>query len=222
MLADGLPAAVLFDMDGTLIDSERLARDCFEAACVEIGATPDLAIYNRCIGRTGAETRRIVQAGYGPDFPYDAMLAAWERRYYAHVKRRPVDIKPGVEGLLQRLATLAVPLAVVTSSSRDTTETKLELCGLAPYFALLVCGGEAPHSKPDPAPYQLACKRLNVAPQVCWALEDSDNGTRSAVAAGLRVWQIPDEVAPDAQTLALGHTVAPSADAVLDFVNKIA
>jgi len=102
------------------------------------------------------------------------------------------------------------PLALATSTRRPTAEKKLELARLDHFFQELVCGGETTHGKPYPDPYLKACELLNVSPEGCWAFEDSMNGTRAALAAGLTVFQIPDLIEPGGGERALGQAILPS------------
>ncbi len=209
------PAAVVFDMDGTLLDTERLARRCFARACRDVGWEPDMAVYDRCVGTTWEATERIIRQGFGPDFPYVRMSAVWTDYYHAHVHHEPVDLKPGIVEVLERLTVLGIPMAVATSSRRPTVETKLELAGIDGYFKHLICGGETAAGKPAADPYLAALSALDARSPGSWAIEDSDNGVRAAHAAGMTVFQIPDELEPDATVLALGHAVLSSAHELL-------
>ena len=203
-------------MDGTLLDTETLARSCFLQACEELDWQVDVAVYDRCIGTTWEETERIMRSGFGDKFPYENIEACWTAHYHAHVDHKPVAIMPGIEAVLGRLASLGVPMAVATSSRRGVVERKLQLAGLDGHFEFLVCGGETSRGKPFADPYLLALQKLGVAPGECWAIEDSDNGVRAAVAAGMLVFQIPDQMAPCDEVYALGHQVLPSATELLD------
>lgn len=210
------PIAVVFDMDGLLLDTERLAQDTFIAACREVGHEPDLGVYRQCIGSTYGTTREILQTGLGPDFPLDAVYARWGERYDSHVQHRPVDHKPGAVALLTALRSSRTPIALATSTRRPTAERKLQLAGLHRFFDQLVCGGETDRGKPHPDPYLRACALLNVPPEGCWALEDSMNGTRAALAAGLSVFQIPDLIEPEGPERDLGQDIVPSLLHVLE------
>ncbi|MBM4203268.1 MAG: HAD family phosphatase [Gammaproteobacteria bacterium] len=204
------PLAVVFDMDGLLLDSERLALHTFIAACREFRFEPNLDVYRKCIGATYGVTEEILRRELGPGFPFEAVYASWSRRYDQHVHFRPLDIKPGAVELLQVLHDSGTPLALATSTRRPTAEKKLELARLDHFFQELVCGGETTHGKPYPDPYLKACELLNVSPEGCWAFEDSMNGTRAALAAGLTVFQIPDLIEPGGGERALGQAILPS------------
>ena len=213
------PLAVVFDMDGLLLDSERLARECFIQACADVGWDADIPAYDRCVGSTSEATERILRDACGREFPYTEMSARWGERYDAHVNHHPVAVKPGARELLDRLERLDIPRALAPSTRRSTAQRKLQLAGLADYFLHMVCGGETERGKPHPDPYLAATGHLLQEPGQCWALEDSDNGVRAAHAAGLRVFQVPDLVQPDATVRALGHPVLRSLFEVLDLLD---
>ena len=202
-------------MDGLLLDSERLAKDAFFTACREFGLQPEPAGYEGCIGATGEATEGILRDAYGPDFPYPQVRDRWAALYEQWVLHRPVPVKPGALELLQRFAQLRVPCALATSTGRKITLAKLRHARLDGCFPHLVCGGETPRGKPYPDPYIEATASLGAAPEHCWALEDSNTGVRAAHAAGLRVFQVPDQVAPSAEVAALGHIIVGSLFEVL-------
>ncbi|MFV2090845.1 MAG: HAD family hydrolase [Pseudomonadales bacterium] len=208
-------AGVLCDMDGLLLDSERLARDAFVKACREFGWEPDLQVYQLCIGSTVEKTEALLSSAFGPKFPYEGIEVRWSEHYHARLREGPVPVKTGALDLLEFLKGRMVPLALVTSTPRGTALNKLERTGLLCYFDQLVCGGETDLGKPDPDPYLAAARRLGLEPERCWALEDSANGVRAAHAAGCAVIQVPDMVAPTAELLTLGHTIVESLHDVL-------
>jgi len=197
-------------MDGLLLATEQLALDLFEAACRAHGIDPDRTIYYRCIGTRDETTRRIIQEGFGPSFPYDAVHGHWMRAYHAHVLARPVPARPGAAEVLALTESLGLRVALATSTRRSTAERKLELAGFARYFECIVGGDEVTRGKPDPEPYLTAARRLGVPAEQCWAIEDSDNGVRAAHGAGMWVVQVPDLLPPGPDVAHLGHCVLPS------------
>jgi HAD superfamily hydrolase (TIGR01509 family) len=212
------PLGVVFDMDGLLLDSGRLARETFVSACREMGWEPDLAVYDLCVGTTYEGTEQILKTEFGAEFPFAAVAQYWNTIYEERVLDRPVDIKAGALELLLRLHELGIPRALATSTKRSIALVKLRNAGLYEYFAQLVCGGETERGKPHPDPYLEAAQRLLLSPAQCWALEDSNNGVRAAHAAGLRVFQVPDLVPPSEDVRALGHRVMTSLFDVLDLL----
>ena len=207
--------AVIFDMDGLLLDSERLARDAFVRACGELGLAVDLEVYHRCIGSTYEQTEAILTAHYGPAFSYDTVEARWDDLYHARLGEGPVPVKRGAEELLRHLTAAGIPLALVTSTRRPTAEAKLDGAGLLGFFDDLVCGGETERGKPDPDPYLAGARAIGVATSRCLALEDSANGVRAAHAAGCMVVQVPDLVPPTDELRRLGHRVLDDLTEVL-------
>ncbi len=205
-------------MDGLLLDSESLARQTFIRACRDVGWEPDLAVYDLCIGSTYEDTERILKAGFGSDFPFEAVNECWGALYEERVLYQAIDVKTGALELLMRLDELGIPRALATSTKRTIAMTKLRNAALDGYFVQLVCAGETARGKPHPDPYTEATRRLLLDPGQCWALEDSNNGVRAAHAAGLRVFQIPDLVLPSDEVRALGHQVV---DSLFDVLNLL-
>jgi HAD superfamily hydrolase (TIGR01509 family) len=203
-------------MDGLLLDSERLALETFAAACRNAGIEPDLGLYLPCIGTTVEATRRILIDGFGPAFPIDEITAEWSRIYMAAVRQGSVPLKPGARELLETVARAGIPAGVATSTARAIALHKLGAAGLSPFIAVVVAGDEVPAGKPHPAPYLEATRRLGREPRRSWAVEDSEHGVRSALAAGLYVIQVPDLVPPTAEVRALGHRIVDSLDGVAE------
>ena len=206
--------AAIFDMDGLLLDTERICRDCFLQAGKLVGVEIDLDVYHTCIGNPELITRAKLIAGHGDDFPYEEIRAIWWELYHEAAMSKPVPLKPGVESLLQAIADANTPIALATSSRYQNALTKLGHAGLTDYFDLVVGGDQVSQGKPHPEIYLKAAGDLGKSPEDCIAFEDSENGVRAALAAGLHVIQVPDLVPPSADLKAAGHTIV---DSLLDF-----
>lgn len=202
--------AVVFDMDGLLLDSERVVLEDFIASCREFGYEPDIEVYYKCIGCNKDRTKEIMLTGYGPDFPYKAVNDSW----YSKAGKKPMPLKRGVLDLLQHLDRRALRKVVVTSTQRYWANKMLAESGILPHFDFLVCGDDITRSKPEPDIYLKACEKLNLPPSACLALEDSDNGVLSAFRAGMQVIQIPDLLPPSDKVKGLGHHITASLDDV--------
>ena len=213
-----LPQSVIFDMDGTLLDTEVLARKAFAAAIVACGFPYDASIYDQCLGTTHDATKKVLEAAYGATFDIDELHVHWTKHFVEQAKENPIQIKPGILQVLQALHAKGVPMAVATSNKRSVCVDALAKAGIAEYFQHYVCGGETANSKPAADPYLAATALLNADPKKSWGVEDSDVGTLAAVRAGLRVFQIPDELPPSAQTQALGHEIISSAEELLTLI----
>lgn len=203
-------AAAIFDMDGLLIDSERIALLTFEQVCEAFGLEVQKGIYERCIGTNSRRTREILFEGYGADFPYKEFYSAWSKRYVAQAVDQPVAVLDGVVELLSKLRDQNMPLAVATSTRYETALQKLKFAQLLDFFNVVVGGDQVEQSKPAPQIYLRAAQLLNISASNCIAFEDSDNGVRAAVAAGMTVVQVPGLVTPSEEVLSLGHHVVAS------------
>lgn len=202
--------AVIFDMDGLLLDTERIALETFVAACRENTFEPDISVYYRCIGTTSVRTKEILTEGYGTDFPYEVVTTRWREKYNQEVFEKAVPLKPGVLELLCFLKENQVRRAVVTSTRQAAAVKTLRKAGILNYFDFVLGGDQIADGKPHPAIYQKACRKLALPPGSCLALEDSDNGVRSASASGLQVIQVKDLLEPEAEVRALGYLLVNS------------
>ncbi|MEE4299145.1 MAG: HAD family phosphatase [Pseudomonadales bacterium] len=188
-------SAVVFDMDGVLIDSERILRDAWTAAAAELGRDLPATLFQRIIGTSRATADRILREELGDDFPLAEVFA----RARLLVEVAVADgwpAKPHALELLARLAELGVPVAVASSTRRTAVEQRLETAGLLRYVAAICAGDEVSEGKPHPEIYLTAADRIDAAPVCCIAIEDSLHGARSAHAAGMRTVLVPDLVVP--------------------------
>ena len=216
------PAALIFDLDGLLLDTETIARDAFVKACHQVGwYRTDMDVYIRCIGRHGPEIEEILKDGYGQDFPWEEIGPLCQQLYHEFIDHQPADIKPGALELLKYATKKSLPCGIATSSHAPTADSKLTLSNLAGYFSVIVTGDDVKYSKPNPEPYLLAAERLEANAAQCWALEDSENGVRAAVSAGCTVFQVPDLVEPSRELRQLGHDVVSSLREVLTSLKEV-
>jgi HAD superfamily hydrolase (TIGR01509 family) len=185
-----LPAAVIFDMDGLLFDSEALYQEAILAAARELGHSFTIADFLKLVGRPWPVNRVALQQHIGPSGDVEAFRSAWIRHY--ELRKPSLALKAGVPELLDRLDELRLPRAICTSSGREEVAHNLELHGLAHRFNAVVAAGDYASGKPAPDPFLKAAQVLGVAPAECLALEDSHNGVRAAAAAGMRTIMVPD------------------------------
>jgi HAD superfamily hydrolase (TIGR01509 family) len=188
--------AVIFDLDGTLIDSESVTIAAGTAAFAAHGYAVGADLFHRLVGVDELTGAGLLRAMLGDDLPLDRINADWaagsRRLYDAH----GVPVKPGARDLLRLLRARSLPLAVATSSGRRSALWKLEQSGLAAHFDTVVTLDCITRPKPAPDPYLEAARRLGADPAQCVAFEDSETGAASAQAAGMTVVQVPDVVAP--------------------------
>ena len=210
------PKAVVFDLDGTLIDSEALVKEAHFAAIAQMGLTMSDAQFLALVGMHREANDIQLRGYYGQDFPLDDFIAATR----AHVGERVAPLKPGAVELIARLDELALPFGLATSSRRPWVERHFAAHGLTDRFAAVVTRQDVIEGKPHPEPYLNAARLLGRAPGDVLALEDSYAGVTSAHAAGLMTVMVPDLLAPDeamrAKALAIVdslHDIVPLLDA---------
>lgn len=179
------PAAVVFDCDGTLIDSEPLTRRCIEVVLARMGLVLTDAHFEAMVGRAWPESSRVLRDRVGVT-DLDTYLVDLRREFEGRYDE--VASFPDAVAIVRSLVASGVPVAVCTSSGRMHLDRVLA----SPDFADIAFDAEVTREdtdrhKPDPAPYLLAAARLGVAAERCVAVEDSPTGARSALAAGMRV-----------------------------------
>ncbi|WP_374575824.1 HAD family hydrolase [Phenylobacterium sp.] len=184
--------AVVFDMDGLLVDTEAVYRDAMTEVMGQMGHPMSMDVFRAMIGLP--DNAHLLTGHYGDDFPVQAfnsrVLDLAEQMIEAGVA-----LKPGAVELLDHLDDLKLPRAIATSSSRRAVDSHLRASGVIPRFHAIVAKGDYARGKPAPDPYLLAAERLGVDPVLCLALEDSHNGVRSASSAGMMTVMVPDLLA---------------------------
>ena len=185
------PAAVIFDMDGLLFDSERLYARAILTAAAEVGCPMSHDIFLQLVGRSREVNHAFLIGHYGPDYPLQALIATWGR-HFRELAAAGLPLKPGAIELLDLLDELRLPRAIATSSTHATVRANLLVHSLTDRFHGVVAHGDYATGKPAPDPFLKAAERLGVAPALCLALEDSHNGVRSAAAAGMMAIMVPD------------------------------
>lgn len=183
--------AIIFDLDGTLLDSEAAAMRAGTLAFQDLGVTVDEAFMHGMIGKDYATGARIIKARFG-DLDTDRLNTQWMAHSKRLRARDGVALKPGAVELLAHLMDSGLPMALATSSHHQSAHDKLRMSDLARYFPTVVTRDSVQNGKPAPDPYLLAAKLLGLAPADCLAFEDSDTGAAAAYAAGMQVVQIPD------------------------------
>jgi HAD superfamily hydrolase (TIGR01509 family) len=186
------PLAVLFDMDGLLIDSEPLWLQAETAIMARLGASWTEADQARLLGGSLERTVRYLLSKATRPAPPELVGEWLMAGIVERVRRHGVPVQPGARQLLASGERAGLPRALVTSSQRDFMDAVLASTGMR--FDVLVCAQDVTVTKPDPEPYLLAAKLVGVHPGDCFALEDSPNGVASAQAAGCRVFAVPSLV----------------------------
>ena len=182
--------AVVFDLDGVLLDSEQVWDEVREQLTRERGGRWHENAQRDMMGMSSPEWSRYMHETLGLPEPPEEISAEVVRRLEDRYRRR-LPLLDGAREAVERLAA-RWPLGLASSSNRELIDLVLDVSGLAEFFRVTVSSEEVPRGKPAPDVYLEATRRLEVAPESCAAVEDSSNGIRSAKAAGMRVVAIPN------------------------------
>ncbi len=184
--------AVIFDLDGTLLDTESAVMAAGAEAFVALGLAEPPGLLHSLIGRDWQAGQALLRAAL-PEHHLSALGAEWDRRAALRLAEG-INLRPTAAEVLARLGAGPLPLAVATSSARSSATQKMARAGIAAQFRTVVTADCVTRRKPAPDPFLEAARRLGVPPEHCVAFEDSDTGAESARAAGCWVVQVPDLV----------------------------
>lgn len=211
--------ALIFDMDGVILDTESLCRRCWHELAPEYGLPDDLdKVFLATVGTTRRHTGVMMREHYGADFPYEQFDRHVSRTFHAIADVEGIPLKPGACELLAYASENSFRIGLASSTRQVTVETELRQAGLYQYFDYVLGGDRIARSKPFPDIYQTACRDMGVAPEDAFAVEDSYNGIRAASGAGMRPIMIPDLLPPTDEMRALCHAIFPDLVHFRDFL----
>jgi len=208
--------AFVFDMDGILLDTERICFGTWTAVGKELGLDPvkmEEANF-RCMGTNKADSVRILKEIFGQDFDGEGALARSSELFHEIEEKDGIPLMKGVVECLEYLKSKKYRICLASSTREVTVRRQLERAGIIGYFETITTGDMVKHSKPDPEIYEIAVKTLGLKAEECVCVEDSFNGIRSGKAAGLMTVMVPDRVQPDGTILSLTDYVFKSLDEI--------
>ena len=212
--------AVIFDMDGVLIDTEKHYNAAWCQAATEAGFpfTREHALLLRsCEAKEG---EKLMQGIFGPSFDYYAIRERRRELVRERLAQYGLEKKPGVEETLRFLRAKGIKTAVATATALDITKSHLTTIGVCDLFDSIVSAKNVAHGKPEPDVYLYACEQIGERPQDCMAVEDSPNGIMAAYRAGLRTVMVPDLTQPDEELTKYLYACVNSLADLCELVDK--
>lgn len=213
--------AVIFDMDGLLLDTETLALEAMVAGGEVLGYEVSDELCQQVIGVPADRVRTMLHEVYGEDFPVDRFFEEQEKTLHEMVETGRLQTKAGGIKMLDLLDEFNIPRGIATSSSRYRADRHLEKAGILDRFNVVVSRDDVSRGKPNPDPYLSAASKLGVNPEYCLALEDSYNGIRAAHAAQIRVIMVPDLLPATDEMRSIALNVIKSLDEVISWLRPI-
>ena len=188
---------IIFDMDGTLIDTEKYFRTCWPKALAAFGyeMSDEQALSMRSLGRPFAPVH--LKEMFGESIDYTKVREKRKELVEECIKENGIQLKPGVIELLQWLKENHIRASIATATDMERTNRYLKMLGIHEYFDKLISATMVKEGKPSPDIYLYACEQLGRKPEECIAVEDSPNGVLSAYRAGCKVVMVPDQTAPE-------------------------
>lgn len=208
-----VPAAVIFDMDGTLVDTERLSQAAWRQTARDLGVDLSPQMLAAFVGCSLPDARVMLEDALGDTALIDRMFAR-KQEVFLQLEDKELEMRPGALEAVRALDRAGITVALATTTAREHALPLMERFGFAPYFASMTFGDEIRRAKPDPDIYLEAARRLGVEPACCVAVEDSVNGVLAAVAAGMQTYMVPEWVEATPQIAAVCAGVLPGLEDV--------
>jgi HAD superfamily hydrolase (TIGR01509 family) len=221
MKKDSKYSAVIFDLDGLILDTEAIAHACWERAMAECGYVLEDEVYQKITGLTIADIKVVLRDIFGPEFAVEEIFERTYQYYDEHINKCGIAVKRGVAEMLCFLDKAELPKVVATSSAREFAIRKLRVCNLAERFDFVVGGDQVKNGKPAPDIFLEAADKLGVAAERCLVFEDSDNGVRAAHSAGMATIMIPDLKQPSKEIVGMVYRIFPSLYEAIPFLESV-
>ena len=191
--------AIIFDMDGLMIDSERVTFECYQEILKGMNLTMDEEFYKTLLGKPLKGIYQRFYDVYGNDFPIEDVIKDVHALMAKRFETEGVPIKTGLKSLLEYLKDNNYKTIVATSSNRDRVDKILAQAKITEFFDDSICGDEVTKGKPNPEVFLKSCQKLGVNVDEAIVLEDSEAGIQASYDAGIKVICIPDMKYPEKQ-----------------------
>jgi HAD superfamily hydrolase (TIGR01509 family) len=202
--------AVVFDMDGLMLDTEPLYKVSWQNAANRLGYHISNELFFTLLGKNNSDSERIVLEALGQDFPIDEFKGLWPEIWRDLVLSNGIKPKEGLYEFLDFLDLRSIPFGVATSSDEMDAHLSLKSVNIIERLKFIITGDKIDNGKPAPDIYLEAAKILAVEPAFCIALEDSSSGAKAAISAGMTTIVIPDLVKPTEEIAASAFAVLSS------------
>lgn len=212
--------AIIFDMDGLMFDTERLAKEAWQQVGEEMGLPITEEVICHIRGATPAASQAVFSTFFGEEFDYAKAKARRNELVEAEIARHGVPVKQGLVYLLKTCRQQNILCAVASSSPRATAVRYLAMAGIESFFSAVIGAEDVTRSKPAPDCFLAAARALGARPKDCLVLEDSANGLYAAKAAQIPSICIPDLTLPEKAALSSTQAVLERLDQVVDWLNK--
>lgn len=208
--------AVIFDLDGTLIDTEKLYRIFWPKALEKFGyeMSDERALYVRSLGKPYSPVQ--FKEWYGEDFDFDKVRDYRRVIFEEYVDTYGLERKAGAVELLEYLRSKKMTTAIASATEADRAKKYLKMTGLEGYFDKILSAKMVEHGKPSPEVYLFASEQLGLRPEECLAVEDAPNGIKAAYGAGCKVAMVPDQSEPDEELAKMLDYCVPSLDKLME------
>lgn len=209
---------VLFDLDGVILDSERIYKKCWEESAKELGFNLSEKTILDLRSCDSTLARVLVDEDTGVGGAYDLIRSRRKTLMSDYLKDNSFNVKDGVVDLLNKLSEMSIKKIIVTAAPPEEKIPILESVGVYPLIDSIVSVKDVKRNKPYPDIYEFACRSIGVKSDRCLAIEDAPNGVKSAYIAGLKVIMVPDLSEPDEQLRQMCYAVVNRIDEVYNLM----